>query len=86
MSKQVHVCSVVSNPLATLWTVAHQAPLSMELSRKEYWSGLSFPPPEYHPVTGIEPTSLVSTALAGGFLTTGPPGKLHNTNSKGGEK
>ena len=30
----------------TLWTVAHQAPLSMEFSRQEYWSGLPFPPPE----------------------------------------
>ena len=31
---------------ATLWTVAHQAPLSMEFSRQEYWSQLSFPTPE----------------------------------------
>ena len=31
--------------LATLWTVARQAPLSMGFSRKEYWSGLPFPPP-----------------------------------------
>ena len=30
---------------ATLWTVAHQAPLSMGFSRQEYWSGLPFPPP-----------------------------------------
>jgi len=30
-------CSVVLNS-ATPWTVAHQAPLSMELSRQEYWS------------------------------------------------
>ena len=29
----------------TSWTVAHQAPLSMEFSRQEYWSGLPFPPP-----------------------------------------
>ena len=29
----------------TLWTVAHQAPLSMESSRQEYWSGLPFPSP-----------------------------------------
>ena len=29
----------------TPWTVAHQAPPSMEFSRKEYWSGLPFPPP-----------------------------------------
>ena len=31
--------------LATLWTVAHQAPLSMKFSRQEYWSGFSCPPP-----------------------------------------
>ena len=36
---------------ATLWTVAHQAPLSMGFSRQEYWSGLPFPSP------GIEPRS-----------------------------
>ena len=29
----------------TLWTIAHQAPLSMGFSRQEYWSGLSCPPP-----------------------------------------
>ena len=31
--------------LVTLWTVTHQAPLSMEFSRQEYWSGLPFPSP-----------------------------------------
>jgi hypothetical protein len=30
---------------ATLWTIAHQAPLSMGFSRQEYWSGLTFPSP-----------------------------------------
>ena len=48
-----------------------QAPLSMELSRQEYWSGLPFPPPGDLPDPGIEPVSL---ALAGGFFTTSPPG------------
>ena len=38
-------CSVVSNSFVTLWTVAHQAPLSMEFSRQESWSGLPFPSP-----------------------------------------
>ena len=37
-------CSVESDSV-TLWTVAHQAPLSMGLSRQEYWSGLPCPPP-----------------------------------------
>ena len=41
--------------LATLWTVAHQAPVSMGFSRQEYWSGLSFPSPGDLPSSGIEP-------------------------------
>ena len=57
---------------ATPWTVAHQAPLSMEFSRQEYWSGLPFPSPRDLPNPGIEP---MSPALAGGFFTTMPPGK-----------
>ena len=40
---------------ATLWTVAHKAPLSMEFSRQEYWNGLPFPTPEDPPNPGIEP-------------------------------
>ena len=48
----------------TLWTVAHQVPLSMRVSRQEYWSGLPFPPPGDLPDPGIEPTSLRSPALA----------------------
>ena len=50
---------------ATLWTVAHQAPLSIGFSRHEYWSGLLFPPPGDVAVPGIE---LASPALAGGFF------------------
>ena len=41
----------------TLWTMARQAPLSMGLSRQEYWSGLLFPSPEDLPDPGIEPVS-----------------------------
>ena len=62
-------------PFETLWTVAHQAPLSMEFSRQEYWSGLSFSSPGDLPDPGIEPVSLVSLALASRFFTTVPPGK-----------
>ena len=54
----------------TLWTVAHQAPLSMGFSRQAYWSGWPFPPPVDLPDLGIEPASLMSPALAGGFFTT----------------
>ena len=74
----IHACmlshSVVSNSV-TPWTVAHQAPLSMEFFRQEYWSGLPFPPPGDLPNPGIKPTSPVSPELADGFFTTEPPGK-----------
>ena len=57
------------------WTVACQSPLSIEFSRQEYWSGLPCAPPGDLPDPGIEPMSPASPALAGGFLTTAPPGK-----------
>ena len=41
--------------LATAWTVAHQAPLSMGFSRQEYWRGLPFPSPGDLPNPGLEP-------------------------------
>ena len=41
----------------TLWTVAHQGPLSTEFSGQEYWSGLPFPSPGDLPNRGIEPES-----------------------------
>ena len=56
----------------TPWTVAHQAPQSMEFSRQEYWSGLSFPSPGDLPNPGIEPRS--PTLLADALLSE-PPGK-----------
>ena len=43
--------------LATAWTVARQAPLSMGFSRREYWSGLPFPSPGDLPSLGTEPGS-----------------------------
>ena len=55
---------------ATLWTIAHQTPLSMGFSRQEYWSELPFPPPRHLPDRGIEPASLMFLALAGRFFTT----------------
>ena len=54
----------------TQWTVAHQAPLSMAFSRPEYWSGVQCPPPGDLLDPGIEPASLTSPALAGGFFAT----------------
>ena len=55
---------------ATLWTVAHQATLSMGFSRQEYLSGLPCPPPGDLPDPGIKLVSLMSPALAGGFFIT----------------
>ena len=46
--------------LATLWTVACQAPLSLGFSRPEYWSGLPRPPPGDLPDQGLNPISYVS--------------------------
>ena len=54
---------------AAPWTVARQAPLPMEFSGQEYWSGMPFPPPGDLPDPGIEAASLESSALAGGFFT-----------------
>ena len=59
----------------TPWTVARQAPLSMEFSRQEYWSGLSFPPLGYLPDPEIEPGSPEAPALTREFFTPEPPGK-----------
>ena len=82
---RVHVCacmhacthtrSVLSNSCATPWTVAHEAPLSMEFSQQEYWSGLPFPP-------GDLPNPRIEPALADGFFTTEPPGKPKGFNSE----
>ena len=55
---------------ATLWTVTHQAPLSMGFSRQGYWNGLLCPSPGDLPDPGTESTSPVSPALAGWFFTT----------------
>ena len=43
--------------LATPWTITHQAPLAMEFSRQEYWSGLPCPSPGDLPNLGLEPRS-----------------------------
>ena len=67
---------------ATLWTVAHQTPLSMGFSREEYWNGLLFPSPGDLPDSGIEPTSLLSPALAGGIFTLEPPRQRHTLQRK----
>ena len=47
----------MSDSLPDTWTVAHQAHLSTEISRQEYWSGLPFPTPGNLPYPGIKPRS-----------------------------
>ena len=54
---------------ATLWTEAHQAPLSMKFSRQDYGSGLPCPPPGHLPDPGVEPESVTLPALAGQLFT-----------------
>ena len=63
---------VMPDSFATLWTVAHQALLSMVFLRQEYWSGLPFPSPEDLPDPGIEPASPASQVDS---FTTETPGK-----------
>ena len=60
---------------ATTWTVACQTPLSMEISRQEYWSGLLFPSRGDLPDPGIEPRS---RALQADSIPSEPPGKPQN--------
>ena len=74
----VSICAVIITHMLlscvqlfeTLWTVAHESPLSMGFSRQEYWSGLLFPSSGNLPDPGIKPTSFASPALAGGLFTT----------------
>ena len=70
----VCVCVCVSYLclFVTSWTVAHQAPLSMEFSRQEYWGWLPFPSPGHLPYPGIKPRS---SELQADSLLSEPPGK-----------
>ena len=63
----------------TPWTIALQAPLSMEFSRQEYWSRLLLPTLRDLSDPGIEPTS---PALADRFFTTEPPVSLKNSRKE----
>ena len=69
----VHAQSCAS--LATPWTAARQAPLSMGFSRQEYWGG--FPSPGVISFSDPRIKPLLSPTLAGGFFTMEPPGKPH---------
>ena len=61
----------------TLWTVAHQAPLSMGFSRQEYWSGVPCPPPGDLPDPVSKLCLLCLLNWQEGFLPLAPRGKLH---------
>ena len=68
----VCVCESLSRirHFVTLWTVFHQAPLSMVFSKQKYWSGFPCPPPGDLPDPGFQFVSLKSPELAGRFFTT----------------
>ena len=66
---------LVMSDCATPWTVAGQAPLSMEFYRQEYWSGWPFPSAEDLPNLEIE---WESPALQANSLPSEPPGKPIN--------
>ena len=66
-AKLVQSCLALCDPVDC---TAFQAPLSVEFSRQEYWSGLPCPPPGDLPDSGIKPLSSVSSAMAGVFFTT----------------
>ena len=66
--------------------IAHQAPLSMDFSRQEYWIRLPFPALGDLPDPGIAPASLASPALAGGFLTSSTTVKYGLPGSDSGKE
>ena len=76
----VQMCSVLSQVrlFAILWTVACKAPLSMEFSRQEYWSGLPFPTPGTLPDPGIKLKSPASPELQVDSFTAETLGKFSN--------
>ena len=68
--KVAQSCLTLCDPMDC--SLAYQAPLSMDFSRKEYRNGLPFPSPEDHPDPGIKPGS---PALEADSLPSEPPGK-----------
>ena len=68
--KVAQSCLTLCDPMVC--SLSYQGPLSMEFSRKEYWSGLPFPSPGDHPDPGIKPGS---PALEADSLPSEPPGK-----------
>ena len=79
----VHVCVLncfsCVQLFGTLWTVAHQTPLSMGFSRQECQNGLPYPPPGNLPDPGIDLVCLYISELAGGIFTTSTSWKAHHS-------
>ena len=71
--------SVMSDSSATLWTVAHQAPLSMEWSRQEFCSGLPFPSPGDLPNQGLNPGFLYCRQICSLLSQQGCPISVYIT-------
>ena len=65
-AKSLQSCSTLCEPV----DCSPQGSSVHGFSRQEYWSGLPFPPPGYLPDPGMEPASLMSSALAEGFFST----------------
>ena len=74
-NKAFAVCVCAQSCPALCNSMDCQALRPMGFPRQEYWSRLPFPPPGDLPNPGIEPVSLPSLALAGGFFATAPSGK-----------
>ena len=68
-AKSLQLCPIFCYPM----DCSPQAPLSMEFSRQEYWSGLPCPPPGDLPDPGLEPMYVMSPALTCGFFATELP-------------
>ena len=68
----LQLCPTLCDP----WTIAQQAPLSIEFSRQKYWSGLPFSTPGDLPDPGIEPVSLMPPHWQADSLPAEPQGKL----------
>ena len=76
------VCMHVQSSPTLCDPMDYSPPLSTELSKQEYWSGLPVATPGVLPDPGIKAVSLVSPALPGRFFTTAPPGKPMSHSTK----
>ena len=67
---------------ATLWTIAHQAPLSMGFSRQEYWVGCHAFLHDIFPTQGSNPCLLCLLHKQVGSLRLAPPGRPHTSGQQ----